>query len=288
MRRRTDDSYSRTMTETRRSAPLTLDPIKSKHRAMWALGNYDNVATEVIQDLGPRIVEAAGVAPGDQVLDVAAGSGNASLPAARAGGQVVATDLTPELLQTGRQRAESAGLDITWQEADAEHLPFDDGRFDTVLSLVGVMFAPFHQPVADELLRVTRAGGTIALVNWTPQGFIGQMFATMKPYAPAPPPGASPGPLWGTEDHVRELFGDRVSSLTATREDCDFRRFTTGTELRDYFKSNYGPTIAAYRNIADDPAKVDALDQALADLGDRHITDGHLPAEYLLVVATRA
>lgn len=110
----------------------------------------------------------------------------------------------------------------------------------------------------------------------------------MKPYAAAPPPGASPGPLWGTEDHVRDLFGDRVSSLTAATEDCDFRRFSTGAELRDYFKSNYGPTIAAYRNIADGPAKVAALDHALADLSDRHITDGHLPAEYLLVVATRA
>ncbi len=163
------------MTETQTSTPLTLDPIKTKHRAMWALGNYDNVATEVIQDLGPRIVEAAGIGPGDHVLDVAAGSGNASLPAARAGGQVWATDITPELLETGRLRAEAEGLDITWREADAEHLPFDDGRYDVVLSLVGVMFAPFHQPVADELLRVTKPGGTIALVNWTPQGFIGQM-----------------------------------------------------------------------------------------------------------------
>jgi len=276
------------MTETQTSTPLTLDPIKTKHRAMWALGNYDNVATEVIQDLGPRIVEAAGIGPGDHVLDVAAGSGNASLRAARAGGQVWAIDITPELLETGRLRAEAEGLDITWREADAEHLPFDDGRYDVVLSLVGVMFAPFHQPVADELLRVTKPGGTIALVNWTPQGFIGQMFGAMKPYAAAPPPGASPGPLWGTEDHVRYLFGERVSSLTATTEDCDFRRFSTGAELRDYLKSNYGPTIAAYRNIADDPAKVAALDQTLADLGDRHITDGHLPAEYLLVVATRA
>ena len=276
------------MTQTQTGTPLTLDPIKSKHRAMWALGNYDNVSTEVIQDLGPRIVEAAGVKPGDRVLDVAAGSGNASQPPARAGAQVWATDITPELLETGRLRAEAEGLDITWREADAEHLPCDDAEYDVVLSLVGVMFAPFHQPVADQLLRVTKPGGTIALVNWTPQGFIGQMFAIMKPYAAAPPPGASPGPLWGDEAHVRELFGDGVSALTATTEDCDFRRFATGAELRDYFKSNYGPTIAAYRNIADDAARVAELDQVLADLGDRHITDGHLPAEYLLVVATRA
>ena len=120
------------------TTPLTLDPIKTKYRAMWALGNYDNVATEVIQDLGTRIVEAAGIAPGDRVLDVAAGSGNASLPAARAGGQVLATDITPELLETGRQRAEAAGLDITWREADAEHLRCEDAEYDAVLSLVGM------------------------------------------------------------------------------------------------------------------------------------------------------
>ena len=284
----TPRSYRRTMTQTQTSTPLTLDPIKTKHRAMWALGNYDNVSTEVIQDLGPRIVDAAGVKPGDRVLDVAAGSGNASLPAARAGAKVWATDITPELLETGRLRAEAEGLDITWREADAEHLPCDDAEYDVVLSLVGVMFAPFHQPVADQLLRVTKPGGTIALVNWTPQGFIGQMFATMKPYAPPMPPGASPGPLWGDEGHVRQLFGEGVSSLTATRENCDVRRFATGAELRDYFKTNYGPTIAAYRNIADDPAQVAELDEALADLADRHLTDGAMAWEYLLVVATRA
>jgi SAM-dependent methyltransferase len=270
------------------TTPLTLDPIKTKHRAMWAMGNYDNVSTEVIQALGPRIVEAAGIAPGDRVLDVAAGSGNASLPAARAGGRVLATDITPELLETGRQRAEAEALDIAWREGDAEHLPCDDGDYDKILSLVGVMFAPFHQPVADELIRVARPGGTIALVNWTPEGFIGQMFAAMKAYAAAPPPGASPGPLWGNETHVRELFGDRVSELTATREELDVDRFTTGVEFRDFFKTYYGPTIAAYRNIADNPTRVAELDRILADLGDRYLQDGHMRWEYLLVVATRA
>src|SRR6478735_263267 len=216
------------MTDMTTTEPITLDPIKTKHRAMWALGNYDNVATEVIQDLGPRIVEAAGIAPGDRVLDVAAGSGNASLPAARAGGQVWATDITPELLETGRLRAEAAGLDITWREGDAEHLPCEDAEYDAVLSLVGVMFAPFHQPVADELLRVTKTGGTIALVNWTPEGFISQMFAAMKPYAAAPPPGASPGPLWGNETHVRELFGDGVSTFAARRAELGDRYLQDG------------------------------------------------------------
>src|SRR6476619_1084035 len=194
-----------------------LDPIKQKHRAMWALGDYDVVATDVVSELGPTIVDAAGITPGTRVLDVAAGSGNASLPAAAAGGQVVASDLTPELLEIGRHRAAGQGLDIEWVEADAEHLPFDDGDFDTVLSCVGVMFAPFHQPVADELVRVTKPGGRIALVNWTPEGFIGQLFAAMKPFAAAPPPGATPGPLWGDPDHVRTLFDGKVSELRTER-----------------------------------------------------------------------
>ena len=279
---------TKTHAQSQTQTPLTLDPLKTRHRAMWALGDYDSVSTEVIQDLGPRTVAAAGIRPGDRVLDVAAGSGNASLPAARAGARVWATDITPELLETGRLRAEAEGLDITWREADAEHLPCRDEEYDAVLSVVGVMFAPFHQPVADELLRVTRSGGTIALVNWTPQGFIGQMFALMKPYASPAPLGASPGPLWGNEEHVRQLFGDRVSDLKATQEKLHVGRFTTGAAFRDFFKATYGPTIAAYRNVADDPGRTAELDQVLADLGDRSIEDGAMDWEYLLVVATRA
>ncbi len=265
-----------------------LDPVKTKHRAMWALGDYHRVAAEVVPGIGTRLVDAAGVRTGQRVLDVAAGSGNASLPAARTGADVTATDLTPELLETGRQRAAAEGLSLQWAEADAEHLPYDDGEFDVVLSAIGVMFAPFHQPVADELVRVARPGGTIALANWTPDGFIGRMFATMKPYAAAPPPGASPGPLWGREDHVRELFGDRVSGLTAVSENLPVDRFRSGAEFRDFFKTHYGPTIAAYRNIADDPERTAALDAALADLGDEALDDGTMEWEYLLVTATRA
>jgi SAM-dependent methyltransferase len=266
-----------------------LDPIKAKHRAMWALGDYDRVSTEVVAELGTVLVEAAAVRPGDRVLDVAAGSGNASLPAAAVGAQVVATDLTPELLQIGRDRAEQRGLDITWQEADAEHLGFADGQFDVTMSSVGVMFAPFHQPVADELARVTRPGGTIALINWTPTGFIGQLFATMKPFVPAPPPGASPGPLWGDEDHVRSLFGANVTQLRAERRKLPIDVFGSGAEFRDYFASTYGPTIAAYRNIADDPDRIAALDSALENLANDHgAKEGRMDWEYLLVVATRA
>jgi ubiquinone/menaquinone biosynthesis C-methylase UbiE len=265
---------------------IVLDPIKTKHRAMWALGDYDRIATEVIYELGSALVDAVSVQPGESVLDVAAGSGNASLPAAIAGARVVATDLTPELVQIGRQRSAAHGLDITWQEADAEHLPFTDGEFDAVLSCVGVMFAPFHQPVADELVRVTRPGGRIALINWTPSGFIGQLFATMKPFNPPPPAGATPGPLWGDEAHVRSLFGDAVTELRAEKRKLRVDRFASAAEFREFFASFYGPTIAAYRNIADDPARIAALDAALIELANSFgAASGTMEWEYLLVIA---
>ncbi len=159
--------------------------LKAKHRAMWALGDYPAVARDIVGDLGPVLVQASGVGPGERVLDVAAGSGNASIPAAAAGATVVASDLTPELFETGRKAAAQAGVEVDWQQADAEALPYPDASFDTVLSCLGVMFAPHHQAGADELVRVLRPGGTLGLLSWTPEGFIGQMFATMKPYAPA-------------------------------------------------------------------------------------------------------
>ena len=183
--------------------------LKAKHRAMWALGDYPSVAAEIIPDLGAVLVEACGIGPGVRVLDVAAGSGNAAIPAALAGAAVVACDLTPELFDSGREHAALHGAEVEWYEADAEALPFADGEFDVVLSCVGAMFAPHHQTAADEMARVCRPGGTIGLVNWTPEGFVGQMLATMKPYAPPSPPGAQPPPLWGNEDHVKGLFGAR-------------------------------------------------------------------------------
>jgi len=276
------------MTQAPTQRPTTQSPIKRGHRAMWAFGNYDAVATQVVGGLGPVIVRAAGIGPGQRVLDVAAGSGNASIPAAERGAQVTASDLTPELLDIGEHRAHRLGLDIRWREADAEFLPFNDGEFDTVLSCVGVMFAPFHQPVADELTRVTRSGGTIALINWTPEGFIGQLFKIMKEFVPAPPPGARPGPLWGSEPHVRELFGDRVTDLLAERRELTVDRFASAEEFRDYFREFYGPTIAAYRNVADDPSREAALDRALVELARSAGADtGTMRWEYLLVTAHR-
>ncbi|RSS63269.1 class I SAM-dependent methyltransferase [Streptomyces sp. WAC07061] len=262
--------------------------LKAKHRTMWALGDYPAVATQVVAGLGPALVEACGVKDGDRVLDVAAGSGNASVPAALAGGDVVACDLTPELLAVGRKEAEARGVVLSWQEADAEALPFGDGAFDTVMSCVGVMFAPHHQTTADELVRVCRPGGTIGLLSWTPEGFIGQMFATMKPYAPPPPPGAQPPPLWGNEAHVRELLGDRVTGVEAHRRALRVDTFGGPEEFREFFKAAYGPTIAVYRNLADDPERTAALDDALAALAAGALRDGAMEWEYLLLTARRA
>jgi ubiquinone/menaquinone biosynthesis C-methylase UbiE len=264
--------------------------LKAKHRAIWAMGDYPAVARELVAPLGPILVEAAGVGPGDSVLDIAAGSGNASLPAALTGAEVIASDLTPALLETGRQRAAEAGATIDWVEADAEALPFADGEFDAVTSAIGIMFAPHHQAAADELVRVCRPGGSIGLISWTPGGFIGEMFVTMRPYAPPPPPGAQPAPLWGGEDHVRELLGDRVTDVDARVQTLVVDHFAQPEEFREYFKRNYGPTIALYRSLADDPERAAALDRDLDDLARRYgIGDGNarMEWEYLLLTARK-
>lgn len=262
--------------------------LKARHRALWALGDYPSVAAEVIADLGPELVAAAEVSTGDRVLDVAAGSGNAAIPATRTGADVVASDLTPELLAAGERIARAEGLALQWQVADAEHLPFADGTFDVGLSCVGIMFAPHHQAAADELLRVVRPGGRIALTSWTPAGFIGQLFATMKPFAPPPPPGASPAPLWGDEEHVRSLFGDRVTAVRAERHRLRVTRFRTAAEFRTFFATRYGPTIAVYRAQQGDAERISALDDALEALAAGAMgPGGEMGWEYLLLTARR-
>jgi ubiquinone/menaquinone biosynthesis C-methylase UbiE len=280
-----------TPTTASTSAPITATPedqaLKAKHAAMWASGSYRTVVDDVVEPLGGILVDTLDVQRGQRVLDVAAGTGTSALPSARRGAEVTATDLTPELLDVGRAAADAEGLELTWQTADAEALPYSDGDFDVVLSSIGVMFAPHHQQAADELVRVCRPGGTIGVLSWTPEGFIGQVFAVMKPYAPPPPPGASPAPLWGHADHVRTLFGDRVTDLTARQQSLRVDRFADGAEFRDFMKANYGPTIAVYRFVADDAAKVAALDADLATLGQRFLEDGAMAWEYLLVTARR-
>ncbi|MEV4279331.1 class I SAM-dependent methyltransferase [Actinoplanes xinjiangensis] len=260
--------------------------VKTKHRAMWASGDYPAVASDLVAPLGPALVQAAGIGPGQKVLDVGAGTGNAAIPAARTGATVTASDLTPELLAVGEK---NSPVNLTWTEADAEDLPFETAAFDTVISCIGVMFAPFHTAAAAELLRVCRPGGTIGLASWTPEGFVGQMFATMKPYAAPPPPGAQPPPLWGDPAHLASLFGDGVTDVSAERRTLHVEHFRTAADFRDYFKANYGPTIAVYRNIADDPARVATLDAELLALAERHdLGGGAMNWEYLLYIARRA
>ena len=266
---------------------VVLSDLKAKHRAMWASGDYPAVA-EVVHDLGDVLVAACDVRPGQRVLDVGAGTGNAAIAAAARGAGVVASDLTPELLDVGRRLAAQAGVDVAWQQADAEDLPYPDASFDVVLSCIGAMFAPHHQQAADELVRVVRPGGTVGLASWTPGGFIGRMFATMKPFAPAPPPGAQPPPLWGDEDHVRALLGDRVTDVRTQVRSLPVTAFPDGEAFRAFFAARYGPTIAVRRNLADDPDRLAALDAALRDLGDAALEDGAMGWEYLVVVATRA
>jgi SAM-dependent methyltransferase len=278
------------MTTTTAQAAEADRVLKARHQAMWALGDYPALADEIIPDLGRILAGACGVRPGDTVVYVAAGSGNAAIPAAQAGAQVVACDLTPEMLAAGQARAAAHGVQIEWRKADAEALPFATGQFGIVMSCLGVMFAPHHQASASELVRICRPGGTIGLLNWTPEGFIGQMFATMKPYTPPPPPGAQPPPLWGREDYVRALLGDQVTSITAQRQTLRVEAFTTPEEFCDYFKTHYGPVIAAYRSIAGDPARVTALDDALTSLARRHshsTTATVMEWEYLLLTARK-
>jgi ubiquinone/menaquinone biosynthesis C-methylase UbiE len=261
--------------------------LKARHRAMWAAGNYPAVATELIPALGPELVAACAVTTGQRVLDVAAGAGNAAIPAAAMGASVTAADLTPELFEAGRGAAARAGVELDWVEADAEAMPFDDGRFDVVMSCVGAMFAPRHRRAADELVRVCRPGGTIGMINWTPEGFIGQLFATMAPFAPPPPPGASPPPLWGKEEHVRELYGDRVIELDMRRRQIVFDLIAEPLGFREYWKRNYGPTIAVYRANAADPERTAALDAAFLEFLREWLRHGRYEAEYLLITARK-
>jgi SAM-dependent methyltransferase len=265
--------------------------LKARHRAMWASGDYPDMVETFLLPLGPRLVEACGIGPGNAVLDVAAGTGNASIPAAKAGAQVTASDLTPELLDAGRARAESEGLTLEWTEADAEHLPFEDESFDVVISSIGAMFAPHHQDTADELVRVCRSGGTIGLLSWTPEGLVGALFRTMGPFVPAPPPGVQPPPLWGSEEHLSELFGTRVGSRTLQRDVLEVTAFEKPREFGEHFKARYGPTIAARANARANgrEAELDeALDRFCEEWNRGTPDNARFEMEYLLTVGTRA
>ena len=264
--------------------------LKSAHRAMWALGDYDRFARATVWELGPVLVEACGITRGQHVLDVAAGTGNVAIRAAIAGASVVASDLTPEHFEAGRRTAASMGTALTWTEGDAEALPFGEGAFDVVTSCFGAMFAPNHQAVADELLRVCRPGGTIGMMNFTPEGTGGEFFALLAPYAPAPSPGSDAPVSWGTEAHVRTLFGNRVSRLTMSRRTY-VERAPSPADYCRLFTEAFGPLIAIRHSLEDAP-RAD-FDRALLETvirWNRGRSTGpvEIPYEYLLVVAERA
>ncbi|MEB3034158.1 class I SAM-dependent methyltransferase [[Mycobacterium] nativiensis] len=264
-----------------------VNDIEARHRALWALGDYAAIASDVVAPLGPMLVRACGIRQQDRVLDVAAGTGNAAIPAAATGAHVVASDLCPELVQRGRVQGAEQGVVLDWREANAEALPFADDEFDVVMSCIGVMFAPHHRSAAAEMIRVCRPGGRIGVISWTPEGFIGQLFATMKPYVPAPPAGVSAPPLWGSEPYVNALLGEAATDVVTQRRGLTVSAFSDGAAFREYFKANYGPTIAAYRGIAEVPDRVAALDADIAALADRALRNGSMDWEYLLLTARK-
>lgn len=265
----------------------TREALATTHQAMWAMGDYALMAEQVMAPLGPVLVEHAGIVAGDRVLDVAAGSGNISIPAAGRGASVVASDLTPELLRRAQHRAAGHGVTLECREANAENLPFADGEFDVVLSAIGVMFAPHHQRAADELVRVCRSRGTIGLISWTPDGFFGQMLAAIRPYRPTLVPGTPPAALWGREDYVAGLLGEEVSEIATERRMLRVDRFAHAEQCHEYFKNHYGPTINAYRLIGDNRVLAQALDAQLVELARRHLDGGVMEWEYLLVTARK-
>jgi ubiquinone/menaquinone biosynthesis C-methylase UbiE len=265
--------------------------LKAATRAAWALGDYHGFAKETIWELGEMLVRACGISTGQGVLDVAAGTGNTAIRAAEAGANVVASDLTPEHFEVGRREAEAHGVQLRWVEADAEALPFADDAFDVVTSSFGAIFAPDHRAVADEMLRVSRPGGTIGMLNFTPEGLISDFFGALAPYMPPPPAEALPPALWGSEEHVRELFGDRVESLEMTRRHY-VERADSPRDYRELFKQTFGPVVAIYASLAEEPERAAALDRDFLEFATRaNSGPPHGPAEYryeyLLVVARR-
>jgi SAM-dependent methyltransferase len=258
--------------------------IKQRQQATWAAGDYAVVGT-TLQIVGERLCEAVDMRAGETVLDVAAGNGNASLAAARRWANVTSTDYVGALLERARERAKAERLEITFREADAEALPFADGSFDVVLSTFGVMFTPNQQKSASEMSRVCRSSGRIGLANWTPEGFIGQLFKTIGRHVP-PPAGVSSPSLWGTEARLAELFPGH--DVKATREHFNFRYKSAGHWL-EVFKTYYGPTNRAFAAL--DAAKGAALEADIVELMTRLNRGGKdtliVPSEYLEVVVTK-
>ena len=237
--------------------------------------------------MGERLCEAVDLRAGEKVLDVATGSGNTALSAARCFCEVTAIDYVPELIEQAKSRAAAERLEVSFEVGDAEDLPYPDASFDVVLSTLGVMFAPNQEKAASEMLRVCRPGGKIGLANWTPDGYIGNMFRTQGKHVP-PPAGIKPPPLWGTEERLRELFGEGIASLEVTRRSYVWR-YSSASHFVDYFRSYYGPTLKAFASLDRDGQE--ALAKDLEELLEQWNTSGDatliVPSDYLEVVAVR-
>ena len=260
--------------------------IKQRQQATWASGDFSIIGV-TLQIVGESLAEAADIRAHERVIDIAAGNGNATLAAARRFANVVSTDYVPKLLDKGRARAAAEGLTVDFREADAEALPFPDASFDVALSTFGVMFTPDHARAAGEMLRVVRGGGRIAMANWTPEGFVGQLFKTVGKAMP-PPAGLKPPALWGTEDYLRQLFGSEASTIHAERKVFNFR-YGSAAHMLQIFRDYYGPVHRAFAVLSPDAAR--ALEQEMLELLESLNQGGPdslvVPGEYLEVVVTR-
>jgi SAM-dependent methyltransferase len=265
---------------------VDFEAVTAVQQQVWSAGDFARIGTLLVP-VSENLCEAAELIPGERVLDVACGAGNTAIAAARRFANVTGLDYVPALLDHGRQRARAELVDVDWVVGDAQDLPFPDASFDVVMSTFGVMFAPDQQRSADELLRVCRPGGRIALASWTPDGMVGEMFAITTRHAP-PPFKIDPPILWGTEDRLHELFGDRIAALRAERREF-VGRYPSPEFNLEYFRKWFGPTKMAFARL--DEAGQEALAADLLDLSRRHNMAGDValvaPASYLEVVATK-
>ena len=260
-----------------------MDDFIARQRAMWAAGDYASLSV-YIEDVGEHVVRSVGVEPGIRVLDVGCGTGNAAIPAARAGAQVTGLDLVPELLEGGRAKAQAAGVEVEWVEGNAEALPFAHDTYERVYSTFGHMFAPRHRQTADEMTRVCREGGAIGICCWTPEGVVGELFRTTSSYMPPPPDYAEPPIHWGTEDYVRDMFKGSATSFEFERRD-NVVVWSSIEDFADYFMDRFGPMVTAKAVLGDRFAE---LREETIDVWRRRneADDGtlRLPQEYLVSV----
>jgi ubiquinone/menaquinone biosynthesis C-methylase UbiE len=266
-----------------RGGSLDLRALKTRQHGAWSSGDYAVVGT-TLQIVGEELCEALDLRPGEKVLDVAAGNGNVTLAAARRWCDVVSTDYVPSLLEAGRARAAAEGLSVAFEEADAEALPYADGTFEVVLSTFGVMFAPDQDKAATELIRVCKGGGKIGLANWTPDGFIGQLFKTLGKYLP-PPAGAKSPALWGTRTRLAEMFETAAASIAVEQRIFNFR-YRSPEHFLEVFKTYYGPMLKAFAAL-DETNQGNLRDDILALIGRlNRAQDGTMvvPSDYLEVV----